>query len=105
MYPTIAAIVELFPLPVTLVTRIQPAFRVRYPFEYGGKLQVGEARYLDRDDSHDDRKYAPLPHDIHAEPPQPRQSPRAIEVRELVDRSAILLERNQLQRQLTHLSM
>jgi hypothetical protein len=71
MYPIIAAIVELFPLPVIPV----PPLVLGDLLEHRREFEVGKGRNLDRDDPHDDPENAALLQDIDAEGPRNSRSP------------------------------
>jgi hypothetical protein len=86
---TIAASVVDLPEPVTPVTSTMPRSALAIAASAGRQPELFERRDVDRHQAHDDRERAPLPHDVHAEPPEPRRRPRAVVVRQVVDARAV----------------
>jgi hypothetical protein len=73
MCSTIAAIVELFPDPVTPVTRISPRSFSAIFAEHLREAELLEVRHLEGDHPEHDHERAALPEDVHPEAPEPRR--------------------------------
>ena len=98
MWCTIAATVELFPLPLTPVTSTSPRSDSATWLRTSGRRSDSMVGTVNGNHPHHDHERGALAEDVHPEAAHARHAPGAVEVAQPLDPGAVLVAADQLHR-------